>query len=140
MVSFQLSKKPIKRLGLLVDCSLAVVSWVNQGPVVIPLDVADIEISQNLIRLIKHMLVAIGVREIQYQLTSSGRWHSTGNVQDPVRVSAIDLRVRVNHFALKPKTKLHAVCLDHVNQWTKALRPYVLRNYPVPKTRSVIPP
>ena len=104
----------------------------------IPLDVGDVVFAKQRIYLTEHVSKRSVVGKIKHLLISKGRRNSTARLQNPVWMLAIKVAVGVDHLALEPEPKLHAVGFDGVNQRLQPIWPNIGTDSPIAKTRAVI--
>ena len=78
----------------------------------IPLDVGNFILREHLVDLRHQVLVGSWVGDIQHVLVATFRWNSVTDLENPVRVCSVDIGIGIEHFALKPKTKLHTAGMN----------------------------
>ena len=117
MTLLELCEEAINSSCLIVECSLPQVTAIDDHAVVIPFNVSNVVFSKDCINLPQYVLKCPRMGDIKYLLVTSWRRSPTRFVQNPFGVCAVEIRVRVNHLALKPEPKLHALVIDVFNDW-----------------------
>ena len=110
----------------------------QQGGVVVPLEVGDIEALHEGGDGLEQVVPGTGGGQVQDPLVAVlGR--SAGAVgQDPLRVGAGQLGVDVDHLRLEPQAELHAQGVDVLHERLQAVRPGLGGDLPVAQSRGVV--
>ena len=140
MAPLQLCKKFIDGEGLLVDSWAIIARGLKQELVVIPLDVGNVIVTENLVDRFENVAVCTWVGEVNNVLPSSLRWHAVSDLENPIRMFPINIAVGVQHLPLKPEPKLHTRGLDLLNESPETLRPNLIGHLPITKTLGVVSP
>ena len=82
-------------------------SAVDEVPVEVPLEVLDRVLAEQGIKALEEVLPGIGVAEVEQLLEPGQRRLPAAGRQDPLRVRAGDVGVRVHRLRLDPQTELH---------------------------------
>ena len=110
----------------------------QQGGVVVPLEVGDIEALHEGGDGLEQVVPGTGGGQVQDPLVAVlGR--SAGAVgQDPLRVGAGQLGVDVDHLRLEPQAELHAQGVDVLHERLQTVRPGLGGDLPVAQSRGVV--
>ena len=99
-------------------------------PVVIPFEKGNIVFGKQLVKKRFHVIAHIVASQIEYDLVALFRTRASGEMQHPIGMLAVKIRVRIDHFRLDPQTKIHSERVNLVDQWFQAMRK--LRGIDVP--------
>src|SRR5580658_5357989 len=106
--------------------------------VVIPLQKGDFVFGEKLIEEAFDVVAHIGAREVQNELVARLRARATGKIQNPVRMLAIEIGIRVDHLWLDPQTEIHAERVDFVDERLQTVREFLLIHIPVAEAGVVV--
>ena len=84
------------------------------------------------------MVHHLGSRIVQYQLIPAQRGLSARNMQTPVRMFAVQIRVRIDHLRLDPEAELHPQGFHLFGQSGDSPRQQLFRRHPVSETGVII--
>src|SRR5579883_818757 len=115
-------------------------AWFSNGAIEIPLDKHNSMFAQQAIQAVKDVRGNFWTGEIQEKLVAQLGSFSLREVIDPVRMSAIEVAVGINHFWLYPDTKFHPQAMDLVNQGAQTVGELLWIYPPVAKTGTVVVP
>ena len=107
------------------------------APVHIPFHIGNICLSKNLFHHPVDTVHNLFPGEIQHILEPAVGRRSAGHVKDPIRMSAVEVRIFVHHLRLKPETELHSQISDAACKSGNAVRQPIPVGHPVPKTRML---
>ena len=136
-----LVEQRVQGLGVAVDRRPApgALSAVDDVAVEVPLEVLDRVLREQGVEALEEVRPGIRVTEVE-QLLEPRQWRlsATGR-QDPVRVRAGEVGVRVHRLRLDPQAELHPQPAHVVDEPAQSLRPDVGVDEPVPEPRLLVP-
>ena len=142
MGGLDLVDQPVHGLGLGVHArpTVGLGPRVHEVAVVVPLDVADVVLSEHREDRVADERVALGDAEVDDLLVPRLERQAATGRHHPLGVRAGDVGVDVHHLRLEPEAELHAEPRDVVDQGVEAVRPDVRRDRPVAEARVVVAP
>ena len=114
------------------------VEWFMGVSIVVPFQVRDGVGRHQVLEPGMNVLPCLWVGNVENLLVSSVHRAVPVLAQDPVRVSAGQIGIHVDHFRLHPETELHPQPGDDVTQWPETIRPHLTGDAPVPQSRGVV--
>ena len=106
----------------------------------VPLDVRDLRLRENFCHHAIDMVHHLRAGEVQHVLVPSGGGPASRRLDDPIRVGAVEVRVLVRHFRLKPQAEPQAQPLHPLCQPGDAAGETVWIGCPVPQARAFVGP
>ncbi|MNB94390.1 hypothetical protein D3C75_415410 [compost metagenome] len=131
-------QQAVELSGLSVGGGFALMTGLHQLAVHIPLHIVHRMFTQQPAHALQQIIKGLRNIEVQHQLMATGRLWVTWQRQHPVRMRAIQIRIRVNHFRFNPDTKLHAEVFDVVDHRHQAVRVFFLVESPVAQRAVVV--
>jgi len=77
-------------------------------PIHVPFDVGDVIVGQQPVDPVDDVLLYLRFRHVQNELVAALRARARREMDDPVRMLAVELAVRVDHLRLDPESEVHA--------------------------------
>ena len=93
--------------------------------------------AQQLVQDPEHVVAHVGPGEVQDQLVARLRPRASGEVQHPVGVLAVQVRVRVHHLRLHPEAEVHPQRVDLVDERPEPAGELLRVHRPVAQARAV---
>ena len=106
--------------------------------VVIPLEVADWQLVQQASEALVQIIAHLSPAHVQHQLVTRRDQRTASDLQRPVRVSTIELAVRIDHLRLDPEAEFHTKPGHVVSQRAKAVRILHIVRPPVAQAAGVV--
>ena len=113
-------------------------AWLEEVPVVVPLDVVDRELGQDGGDLVPQVLPHLGIGQVEDQLAAVQQRHPAFRGEDPLGVLPVQSGVGVDHLGLEPEPELQTQAVDVVDEGGEAVRPHVVIDPPVAEARCVV--
>ncbi|VXB33888.1 hypothetical protein MICRO8M_110314 [Microbacterium sp. 8M] len=133
----QLVQHPVEGRGLRVHeravTAFAPAHGLEQVAVVVPLEVVDAVPIDEGADALDDQGVGGRIRQVQHLLVARGGTRPLARRQDPLRVLAREIRVRVDHLGLEPQPELHPSRPHGLDERVEALRPDLFVDEPVPE-------
>ena len=110
----------------------------EQVAVVVPLDVVDGVLGQDLVDPVPQVVPHVGVGQVQHVLVAVLQRLPPLGGEDPVGVLAVEVGVGVDHLRLEPQPELHAEAVHVVDEPSEPVRPHRLVDPPVAEAGGVV--
>ena len=81
---------------------------VNMRTIHVPLDISNVVIAEQRIKLLLHMRECFWYCQIEHELIARKNGWIPGFAQHPLWVLAVHVAINIHHFGLDPNTELHA--------------------------------
>jgi len=110
------------------------------GSVHVPLDEIDLKFTDGGIDGIQDILNDFGATKIEHECVTRFLARSSGKMEDPVGVSAIEIGVGIDIFRLEPESKLHAEAVDFFGERSESVGECFGAGGPVSQAGVVVEP
>jgi hypothetical protein len=110
----------------------------DQVTVVIPLEVGDVMVAQERVEMAEQIVTHLGATQIEYELVASEHKRVTLIDERPIRMLAIEIGIRVDHFGFDPDPEVHSQPTDMIDQRSETVRPCVGRHPPITKAPAIV--
>ncbi len=116
-------------------------AYIQQSLIHVPFYKSNVPVfSQQLCHEVQDELVNLRLRDVEGILVPGSPWLPVFETIDPVRMTPVQVTVRVHRLRLHPDAKVHPKTLHAGNQFPKTLGKLFLIDIPVPQTGSVAMP
>ena len=105
---------------------------VGDRTIAVPLKVSYIGIfGHDAVYYAKHVVLHLGVGDVQHQLVAIVIRFAVGLLNDPVGVLLKEFALGIDHFGFDPDAKLHACCFGIAYETRNTFRQFAMRYVPV---------
>ena len=110
----------------------------SQIAVKVPLDIFNLCTAEDIRNPFKEVVLNILSGHIQNILPSCGRVGTSRQLKCPIRMRAVKVGVRGDHFRFKPDAHLHTEFMQFIRQMTQTQRQFIFIDIPVTQRGMVI--
>src|ERR1051326_962539 len=110
----------------------------REDAVHVPLEIPDLVFARELVEHAENMFRNVLASHVQHQLIAQLAAWTAWKIHDPVRVSAIQIAVGVDHLGLDPQSKIHAEVVHVIDQGREAVRKLLRVDEPIAQSGAIV--
>ncbi len=103
----------------------------------IPFDEGNVVLGKKAIDDLDEVALDVGAGEIEDELMAELSAGAGGEVDDPVRMRAVEITIGIDHLRLDPETEGHAKLFDAIDERSKAVGEFLRIGPPIAKTGGI---